>query len=69
MNTEDVINDDDTFVVATNMPFGPFEYKGSDGKAYGIDIEIAIGFAQSRGLELAIIEMDFNSIFFNISSG
>ena len=67
--TEDVINDDDTFVVATNMPFGPFEYKGSDGKAYGIDIEIAIGFAQSRGLELAIIEMDFNSIFFNISSG
>ena len=67
--TQDVVNDDDTFVVATNMPFGPFEYKGSDGKAYGIDIEIAIGFAESRGLELAVVEMDFNSIFFNISSG
>lgn len=62
-------NNDDTFVVATNMPFGPFEYKDTDGKAYGIDIEIAIGFAESNDLELVVVEMDFDAIFSSVSSG
>lgn len=63
------VNDENTFVVATNMPFGPFEYKDVDGKAYGIDIEIAIGFAESKGLELVVAEMDFDAIFPSVSTG
>ena len=67
--TSGFTNDEQTFVVATNMPFGPFEYKGTDGKAYGIDIEIAIGYAESRDLDLVVCEMDFDAIFSNVSSG
>ena len=67
--TSGYTNDQDTFVVATNMPFGVFEYKDVDGKAYGIDIEIAIGFAQSEGLELVVVEMDFDAIFPSVSTG
>ena len=67
--TSGYTNDENTFVVATNMPFGPFEYKDVDGKAYGIDIEIAMGYAESKGMELVITEMDFDAIFPNVSSG
>lgn len=62
-------NDEETFVVATNMPFGVFEYKGSDGLAYGIDIEIAIGFAEEKNLNLVVAEMDFDAIFPSVSTG
>ena len=37
------------FVVATNAPFEPFEYIGTDGKIYGVDMEIAAGFAAKKG--------------------
>lgn len=51
-------------VVLTNTPFGNFEFVGEDGKYYGIDMEIAAGFAQSQNKDLFIVEWaDFNSIF------
>ena len=64
----DVTNDADTFVVATNCPFEPFEYVGSDGKAYGVDIEIAAAYAQSRGLDLVIKNIDFDAIFLQVDT-
>ena len=66
--TEGYVNDEKTFVVATNMPFGPFEYVDSDGKAYGIDIEIAIGFAEKHNLDLVVVHMDFDSIILDVNS-
>lgn len=62
-------NTEGLFVVATNVPFGPFEYRDIDGKVYGIDIEIAQGYAKSKGLELAVVTMDFDAIFLSVAAG
>lgn len=56
------------FVVATNCPFSPFEYI-ENGKIYGVDMEIAAGYAQKHGLELIIKNIDFDSILPAIDSG
>lgn len=61
--------DEKTFTVATNTPFDPFEYIGTDGLAYGIDMEIAAGFAASKGYKLVIRDIDFKSILANVASG
>ncbi len=57
------------FIVATNAPFEPFEYVGGDGKMYGIDMEIAAGFAASKGYTLVIKNIAFDSILSEVSSG
>ena len=61
-------NDEKTFVVATNCPFEPFEYI-ADGKMFGIDIEIAQLYAQSKNLNLVIKNIDFDAIFTNVDLG
>ena len=61
-------NDDDTFVVATNCPFEPFEYI-DNGLIYGIDIEIAQAYANSKNLKLVVKNIDFDSIFENVNNG
>ena len=67
-NNSNVTNDEDTFVVATNCPFAPFEYIDG-GLIYGIDIEIAKLYSDSRGLELVVQNIDFESIFASVDSG
>ena len=62
-------NDDNTFVVATNCPFSPFEYVDSDGLMYGIDVEIAKLYADLNGLNLVVKNIDFDAIFTNVDSG
>lgn len=50
-------------VVLTNTPFGQYEYVGDDGKYYGIDMEIAAGFAAYLEKDLYIKEWtDFDTI-------
>ena len=48
-------------VVATNCEFPPFEYK-EGSKFVGIDMEIAAYIADQLGLELVILDMDFDSV-------
>ena len=68
--TGDVTNDADSFVVVTNCPFEPFEYIGDDGKIYGVDIEIAKGYAEKAGLTLVIKNLpQFDPIFEQVKSG
>ena len=62
-------NDDETFVVATNAPFPPFEYIDNDLLMYGIDIEIAKLYADSRGLNLVVKNIDFDSVFLSVDKG
>lgn len=63
-------NNDDTFIVVTNCPFEPFEYVGTDGKLYGIDIEIAKAYAESRELNLVIKNLpQFDPIFDQVEAG
>lgn len=57
----DGVTGDGKFVVATNCPFSPFEYI-QNGKIYGIDMEIAAGYAKKHGLELIIKNIDFEAI-------
>ena len=58
-----------TFTVATNAPFEPFEYIGSDGKIYGIDMEIAAAFCAAKGYQLVIKNIDFDAILEQVSAG
>ena len=67
--TSDVVNTDSNLVVVTNCPFEPFEYIGDDGKIYGLDIEIAAAYAQSKGLELVIKNIAFDDIFPQVDAG
>ncbi len=53
----------DQLVIVTNTPFEPFEYTGDDGKYYGIDMELMVGFAEYLDKEFCIIEhLDFDTI-------
>lgn len=56
------------FVVATNCPFSPFEYI-ENGKIYGIDMEIAAGYAEKHDLELVIKNIDFDAILPALDAG
>lgn len=56
------------FVVATNCPFSPFEYI-ENGKIYGVDMEIAAGYATKKGLELVIKNIDFDAILPALDAG
>lgn len=69
VTTTDVANTDSNLVVVTNCPFEPFEYIGDDGKIYGLDIEIAAAYAQSKGLTLVIKNIGFDDIFTQIEAG
>lgn len=67
--TGDVVNTDSNLIVATNCPFEPFEYIGDDGKIYGLDIEIAAAYAESKNLELVIKNIGFDDIFTQVEAG
>jgi polar amino acid transport system substrate-binding protein len=66
---DSVANTDENFVVATNCPFEPFEYIGDDGKAYGIDLEIAALYAESKGLKLVVKNIAFDAILNDVNAG
>ena len=55
-------------VVATNAGFEPFEYKKGD-TYYGIDMEIMGMFAEYKGLELVIDNMEFESVCTSVAEG
>ena len=52
----------DQLVVATATGFEPFEMVDTDGKFYGIDMEIAAKLAEYLGKELVIQDMEFASV-------
>ena len=52
---------DEQLVVATNAAFAPFEYRDVY-KFAGIDMEIAAYIAEKLGLELVIMDMDFDAV-------
>lgn len=69
ITTSDVENTADKFIVVTNCPFEPFEYMETDGKIYGIDIEIAAAYAKAHNLELVIRNIGFDEIFVQVEAG
>ena len=45
------------------------EYIGTDGKMYGVDMEIAAAFAAKKGYKLVIKNIDFNTILNQVNAG
>ncbi len=54
--------------MATNAEFPPYEYYEGD-KVVGIDAEVAALIAEKLGMELKIVDVDFNSIIPGVQSG
>lgn len=69
ISLDSVANTEENFVVATNCPFEPFEYIGEDGLAYGIDIEIAALYAETKGLNLVVKNISFETILNDVDAG
>lgn len=61
-------SEDNTLTMATNASFPPYEYMES-GKVVGIDAEIAEKIAEKIGMELEIIDTEFDSIIAGVQSG
>ena len=55
-------------IMATNAAFPPYEYI-EGGEIVGIDAEIAAAIAEKLGLELEIVDMEFDSIIESVKSG
>lgn len=57
-----------TLTMATNATFPPYEYK--EGEEYvGIDVEIAKAIADKLGMELEIVDIEFDSIITGVQTG
>ena len=54
--------------MATNAYFQPYEFY-QDGKIVGIDAEIAAAIAEKLGMELEIVDMEFDSIITAVKEG
>lgn len=55
-------------VIATNAAFPPFEYVEGD-KYYGVEIELMALFAQEIGKNLAVNDMEFDSVCTAVAEG
>ena len=54
--------EDNTFTIATNAEFAPWEMVGEGGEYVGIDMDLARLIAEELGMELVIENVDFNSV-------
>ena len=64
----DVDRSNGKLVMATNAAFEPYEYyKG--GEVVGIDVDMAQAIADKLGMELEIIDIDFDAIINAVQSG
>ncbi len=56
-----------TMMTATGFP--PYEYIGEDGNPAGVDIDLAQLVADKLGVELKVLDMDFNLLIDSLKSG
>ncbi len=62
------VTEGDTFVMATNAEFPPYEYKEASD-IIGIDVEIGRAIADKLGMVLKVEDMAFDSIINAVNSG
>lgn len=55
--------------VLTNAEFPPYEYLGSGGVVSGVDIDLCQQIADEIGVELEIVNMDFDSLIIAMQAG
>ena len=56
-------------VMSTNAEFPPYELKDDNGNYIGIDVEIATAIAEKLGLELEILDVDFDAALLAVQQG
>lgn len=56
-------------IMSTNAAFPPYEMTTDDGGFEGIDVEIATAIAAKLGLELEILDMDFDAALLAVNEG
>ena len=56
-------------IMATNAEFPPYEMTDDDGNYIGIDVEIATAIAKKLGLELEILDVDFDAALLAVNQG
>lgn len=56
-------------LMSTNAAFPPYEMTTDDGGFAGIDVEIATAIAEKLGLELEILDMDFDAALLAVNEG
>lgn len=56
-------------VMCTNAAFPPFEYVGADGKPTGVDVEIAQAIADDLGVQLEVVDMNFDLLIDSVKAG
>ena len=61
--------EDNTFTIATNAEFAPWEMVGEGGEYVGIDMDLARLIAEELGMELVIENVDFNSVVNMVVTG
>lgn len=65
----EAIKEKGEIVMLTNAAFPPFEYQADDGSVQGVDADIAQAVADKLGVELKIVDMDFDSIVNSLKAG
>ncbi|SDN48960.1 ABC transporter substrate-binding protein [Acetanaerobacterium elongatum] len=65
----DAIKKAGKLVMLTNAAFPPFEYMGNDNKPAGVDVEVAQAIAKDLGVELEIVNMDFDLLIESLKAG
>ncbi len=68
ISPEDVDRSNGTLTMATNVGFPPYEYY-ENGVPVGIDVDLAQAIADKLGMELVIIDVEFDSIIISVQSG
>lgn len=65
----DAIKQAGKLVMLTNAEFPPFEYLGEGGAVSGVDVDLAQLVADELGVELEIVNMDFDLLIEAMNSG
>lgn len=55
--------------MCTNASFPPFEYGDASGKPTGVDVEVAQAIADELGVELEVMDMNFDLLIQSVQSG
>ena len=56
-------------IMSTNAEFPPYEMTDDNGEYIGIDVEIATAIAEKLGLELEIMDVDFDAALLAVQEG
>ncbi|GAA0480461.1 amino acid ABC transporter substrate-binding protein/permease [Alkalibacterium indicireducens] len=52
---------EDTYLIATDVTFAPFEFQNEDGDYVGIDIELLAAIAEDQGFDYELAPMNFSA--------